>query len=48
MGSGSDLTDAQWEHLEPLLPVSNRPWGRWRDHPQVVNRVLFRIRAGVQ
>ncbi|MFF2629276.1 IS5 family transposase [Kitasatospora griseola] len=48
MGSRSDLTDAQWERLEPLLPVSNGRCGRWRDHRQVVNGVLYRIRTGVQ
>lgn len=48
MGSRSDLTDAQWERLEPLLPVSNGRCGRWRDHRQVVNGVLFQIRTGVQ
>lgn len=48
MGSRSDLTDVQWERLEPLLPVSNGRCGRWRDHRQVVNGVLYRIRTGVQ
>ncbi|KOV91046.1 transposase [Streptomyces sp. NRRL B-3648] len=48
MGSRSDLTDAQWERLVPLLPVSNGRCGRWRDHRQVVNGVLYRIRTGVQ
>ncbi|WP_415924676.1 IS5 family transposase [Streptomyces sp. MI02-7b] len=48
MESRSDLTDAQWERLEPLLPVSNGRCGRWRDHRQVVNGVLYQIRTGVQ
>lgn len=48
MGSRGDLTDAQWERLEPLLPASNGRCGRWRDHRQVVNGVLYRIRTGVQ
>ncbi|WP_435887603.1 IS5 family transposase [Streptomyces antimycoticus] len=48
MGDRGDLTDAQWEWLEPLLPVSNGRCGRWRDHRQVVNGVLYRIRTGVQ
>ncbi|MFI1721950.1 IS5 family transposase [Streptomyces sp. NPDC020489] len=47
MGDRGDLTDAQWERLEPLLPVSNGRCGRWRDHRQVVNGVLYRIRTGV-
>lgn len=44
----SDLTDAQWERLEPLLPVSSGRCRLWRDHRQVVNGVLHRIRTGVQ
>lgn len=48
MGDRGDLTGAQWEWLEPLLPVSNGRCGRWRDHRQVVNGVLYRIRTGVQ
>ncbi|GAA3117279.1 hypothetical protein GCM10010521_01250 [Streptomyces rameus] len=48
MGIRIDLTDAQWERPEPLLPVSNGRCGRWRDHRQVVNGVLYRIRTGVQ
>ncbi|MFP1628069.1 IS5 family transposase [Streptomyces sp. 5K101] len=48
MGHRGDLTDSQWERLEPLLPVSNGRCGRWRDHRQVVNGVLYRIRTGVQ
>jgi transposase len=43
MGSRGDLTDAQWARLEPLLPVSNRQRGRWRDHRQVINGVLYRV-----
>ncbi|WP_445021016.1 IS5 family transposase [Streptomyces sp. SAS_276] len=42
------MSDAQWERIEPLLPVSNGRCGRWRDHRQVVNGLLYRIRTGVQ
>ncbi|MFE3635036.1 IS5 family transposase [Streptomyces sp. NPDC059168] len=42
------MTDAQWERLKPLPPVSNGRCGRWRDHRQVVNGVLYRIRTGVR
>ncbi|WP_433455076.1 IS5 family transposase [Streptomyces sp. CA-142005] len=48
MGHRGDLTDAQWERLAPLLPVSNGRCGRWRDLRQVMNGVLYRIRTGVQ
>jgi transposase len=47
MGRG-DLTDAEWERLRPFLPVSNRRCGRWRDHRQVINGILHRVRTGVQ
>ncbi|GGQ41119.1 hypothetical protein GCM10010266_74650 [Streptomyces griseomycini] len=47
MGRG-DLTDAEWEQLRPLLPVSNGRCGRWRDHRQVINGILHRVRTGVQ
>jgi transposase len=45
MGRG-DLTDAEWEQLRPLLPVSNGRCGRWRDHRQVIDGILYRIRTG--
>ncbi|MFF4689948.1 transposase [Streptomyces sp. NPDC001307] len=48
MGHRGDLTGAQWERLAPFLPVSNGRCGRWRDHRQVMNGVLYRIRTGVQ
>ncbi|MFE9138501.1 IS5 family transposase [Streptomyces sp. NPDC007355] len=43
-----DLSDAEWERLRPFLPVSNRRWGRWRDHRQVIDGILHRVRTGVQ
>ncbi|WP_415924789.1 IS5 family transposase [Streptomyces sp. AK08-01B] len=47
MGQG-DLTDAEWDQLEPFLPVSNGRCGRRRDHRQVIDGILHRIRTGVQ
>ncbi|PAU50748.1 hypothetical protein CK936_00740 [Streptomyces albireticuli] len=47
MGRGG-LTDAEWERLRPFLPVSNGCCGRWRDHRQVNDGILHRVRAGVQ
>ncbi|WP_416238169.1 IS5 family transposase [Streptomyces mutabilis] len=47
MGRG-DLTDVEWERLRPYLPVSNRRCGRWRDHRQVIDGILHRVRTGVQ
>ncbi|MFH9656401.1 IS5 family transposase [Streptomyces anulatus] len=47
MGRG-DLSDAEWEWLRPFLPVSNGRCGRWRDHRQVIDGILHRVRTGVQ
>ncbi|WP_455680984.1 IS5 family transposase [Streptomyces huasconensis] len=47
MGRG-DLTDAEWARLEPFLPVSNGRCGRWRNHRQVIDGILHRVRTGVQ
>jgi transposase len=42
-----DLTDAEWERLEPLLPDrAPRRGGRWLDHRPVINGVLWRTRTG--
>lgn len=46
MGRG-DLTDTELERLGPFLPVSNGRCGRWRDHRQVIDGILYRIRTGV-
>lgn len=43
-----DLSDAEWERLKPFLPVSNGRCGRWRDHRQVIDGILHRVRTGVQ
>ncbi|GGV03450.1 hypothetical protein GCM10010211_83400 [Streptomyces albospinus] len=42
-----ELTDAQWQKIEPLLPANGRPGGQWADHRRVINGVLFRARTGV-
>jgi transposase len=42
------LSDAEWERIRPLLPVSDgRRGGRWRGHRQVIDGVLHRTRTGV-
>ncbi|WP_373648876.1 IS5 family transposase [Streptomyces sp. st140] len=46
-GERGDLSDAEWERLRPLLPVSNGRCGRWRDHRQVIDGILHRVRTGV-
>ena len=43
-----ELTDDEWERLAPLLPaMTPQRGGRWRDHRQVLNGILFRVRTGV-
>ncbi|WP_412759503.1 IS5 family transposase, partial [Nocardiopsis rhodophaea] len=43
-----ELTDAEWEQIKPFLPATEpRRGGRWRDHRQVLNGILFGTRTGV-
>ncbi|NEA59588.1 transposase [Streptomyces sp. SID13666] len=42
------MSDAEWERLRSFLPVSNGRCGRWRDHRQVIDGILHRVRTGVQ
>ncbi|MEU4931935.1 IS5 family transposase [Streptomyces yokosukanensis] len=46
MGRG-DLSDSEWMQLEPHLPMNAGRGGRWKDHRQVINGILFRIRTGI-
>lgn len=46
MGRG-DLTNAEWERLEPLLPEGGRRGGRWNDHRRTIDGVLYRARTGL-
>jgi transposase len=42
-----DLTDDQWVRLEPLLPDRTpQRGGRWVDHRQIIDGVMWRTRAG--
>jgi transposase len=43
-----ELTDAAWARIEPLLPNENekRRGRQWRDHRQVINGILWKIRTG--
>ncbi|MEU6847373.1 IS5 family transposase [Streptomyces sp. NPDC046716] len=47
MGRG-DLTNAEWNRLESLLPRGGTRGGRWSDHRRVISGVLYRVRTGVQ
>lgn len=43
-----EITDEEWERLAPLLPATTpQRGGRWRDHRQVLNGILFRVRSGI-
>jgi transposase len=43
----SDLTDAQWERLRPLLPPQKPHTGRpAKDHRLVLNGILWMLRTG--
>jgi transposase len=45
MGRG-DLSNAEWERLRLLLPPTGERGGRWRDHRQVINGIIWRTRTG--
>ena len=41
------LTDEMWARLEPLLPDrAPRRGGRWTDHREVVEAIIWRFRTG--
>ncbi|WP_374935585.1 IS5 family transposase [Streptomyces sp. B226SN101] len=40
-----DLTDEQWDLIEPLMPSSGRG-GQWRNHRQVIDGILWQLRTG--
>ncbi|MGH3389003.1 MAG: transposase [Actinomadura sp.] len=41
-----ELTDRAWARLEPLLPAADGRGRRWRNHRQVINGILWRLRTG--
>jgi hypothetical protein len=47
MGRG-DLTDQQWQHLQPLLPPQKPTTGQpAKDQPTIINGILWVLRTGV-
>src|ERR1700675_3617892 len=45
----SDLTDAEWHHIEPLIPPAKRGGGKRRvDIRAVVNGVMYVLSTGCQ
>ncbi|WKU02055.1 IS5 family transposase [Micromonospora soli] len=41
-----ELTDGAWAVIAPLLPEPGSSRGRWRDHRQVINGILWKLRTG--
>ncbi|MEU4473112.1 IS5 family transposase [Micromonospora sp. NPDC023888] len=41
-----ELTDEAWVVIAPLLPESGGSRGRWRDHRQVINGILWKLCTG--
>ncbi|MFF3868209.1 IS5 family transposase [Micromonospora sp. NPDC001898] len=41
-----ELTDEAWAVIAPLLPEPGGSRGRWRDHRQVINGILWKLRTG--
>ena len=47
MGARRDLTNAEWERLEPLLPTREGKQGRpYVDHRRILNGMLWVMRTG--
>ena len=40
------MTDKAWAVIEPLLPPVQGGGRRWRDHRQVINAILWKLRTG--
>ena len=47
MAARFELTDAEWDLLQPLLPTNAPQGGRWQDHRTVISGILFRERTGI-
>ncbi|MFJ6167900.1 IS5 family transposase [Micromonospora orduensis] len=41
-----ELTDEAWAVIAPQLPEAGGARGRWRDHRQVINGILWKLRTG--
>lgn len=46
VGARGELTDRAWTRIEPLLPPIESGGRRWRDHRQVINAILRKLRTG--
>ncbi|GAA0984027.1 hypothetical protein GCM10009555_056970 [Acrocarpospora macrocephala] len=41
-----ELTDNAWRQIEPLLPAVDGRGRPWRNHREVINGILWRLRTG--
>jgi transposase len=41
-----ELTDTAWARIEGVLPSGRGRGGQWRDHRQVINAILWKLRTG--
>ncbi len=41
-----EITDTAWATVAPLLPKNGSPGQQWRDHRQVLNGILWKLRTG--
>ena len=41
-----ELADGAWAQIAPLMPENGRRGGRWRNHREVVNGILWKLRTG--
>jgi transposase len=45
MPGRGELTDTAWARIEPLLPARGGRGRQWRDHRQVINGILWKLRT---
>ncbi len=41
-----EMTDAAWGRIEALLPANGGRGAQWRDHRQVINGIMWKLRTG--
>jgi transposase len=41
-----ELKDTAWAQIKPLLPENGGRGQQWRDHRQVINGILWKLRTG--
>jgi transposase len=41
-----ELTEAAWARIAPLLPANGGRGQQWRDHRQVIDAILWKLRTG--